>query len=96
MGLFSQYDLRRILDSQNQRIREKIERFTNDELMANDPEILADNIYQEFFIEPVDIGEEEFSEREVSQCKFEVPVSFERRKVLIDGIKLSFYFPYTG
>ena len=96
MGLFSKFDLRRILDNQNQKIREKIEKFTNDELMANDPDILADNIYQEFFIEPVEIGEEEFSEREVSQCKFEVPASFERRKVLIDGIKLSFSFPYTG
>jgi len=96
MGLFSQIDLRRILDKQNQKIREKVERFTNDELMANDPEILADNIYQEFYIDPVNIDEEEISERNVSQCKFEVPVDFERRTVLIDGIKLSFFFPYTG
>lgn len=96
MGLFTIYDLRRILDNQNQRIRERVAHFTNDEIMANDPEILADNIYREFFMEPVTVEEEAFSEREMVQCTFEVPVEYERRKVRADGIRLSFYFPYTG
>ena len=37
--------------------------------MANDLENLANNLYEEFHIEPVKIMDEEFSKRHIGQAK---------------------------
>lgn len=70
--------------------------------MANNLEVLAENIYQEFFIEPVQIYEEDFSKRRIEQGKIKKPIeSFLRdytgkEYIEVDGVIAEFYFPYTG
>lgn len=102
MKPFQDYDLSKVLDEQRQKIHKKIDSMGNEEIMANDLEILAENIYQEFFIEPVEIYEEDFSKRVVRQGKIQKYVDpffsdyHKREYVEVDGIIASFSFPYTG
>lgn len=102
MKPFQDYDLSKVLDEQRQKIHKKIDSMGNEEIMANDLEILAENIYQEYFIEPVEIYEEDFSKRVVRQGKIQKYVDpffsdyHKREYVEVDGIIASFSFPYTG
>lgn len=69
MQPFKDNDLRLVLEKQNKLIRNKIDSFSNEEILANDIDILAENIYQEFFIDPVEIGNESLNERKIVQSK---------------------------
>ena len=50
-------------------MKKKIEEYTNDEILANDLELLADNLYEEFYVAPVAIFDEDFTKRSVIQSK---------------------------
>lgn len=49
MQLFNDNDLRLVPEKQNKLIKNKIDIFSNEEILANDIDILAENIYQNFF-----------------------------------------------
>ena len=55
MRPFRDMDLGMVLRSNGQKMAVKVDSFTNEEIMANDLEILACNLYEEFRIEPVEI-----------------------------------------
>ena len=55
MRPFRDIDLERSLNSNKQKMVVKVDSFKNEEIMANDLEILAGNLYEEFRIEPVEI-----------------------------------------
>lgn len=80
----------------------KVDSLKNEEIMANDLEILAGNLYEEFRIEPVEIMDEEFSKRHIGQAKIKkwIDPFFRdydgREYVEVDGIVMVFYFPFTG
>lgn len=103
---FRDYDLRKIIAKQYQSVQNAIDSMSNEEIMANDLDILADNIYQRFFIEPVTIFEEDFAKRSIEQGKIQKRVNpffrdftgygYEYEYVEIDGIIAVFYFPYQG
>lgn len=65
MQPFRDIDLGMILSSNRQKMAEKVDSFTNEEIMANDLEILASNLYEVFRIEPVEITDEEFGKRHI-------------------------------
>jgi hypothetical protein len=102
MKLFREYELRLVMEEQNRKLNSKVERYTNDEIMANDIELLADNCFEEFRIVPVDIGDEEFSKRSINQGKIKKESDpgfrdiYHKGYVEVDGIVAKFYFPYTG
>ena len=102
MGLFRDKELRQELDSNYRAIDARIEKFTNDEIMANDLELLTENLYQQFHVEPITIFDEDFEAREVLQAKINVPSDFVYRHmtgashVTVDGVKFLFKFKYTG
>lgn len=102
MKPFRDLDLSRVIANRLAAAHEKIDSMTNEIIMANDLEVLAENIYQEFFIEPVTIYEEDFSKRSIKQGKIKkYIVPFERDYasrdyVVVDGIISIFFFPYTG
>ena len=102
MKPFRDYELSKVIANQWAAVHKTIDNLSNEEIMANDLDILAENIYQEFFIEPVIIDEEDFSKRSVKQGKIRRYVDpFLRDNagkdyVEIDGIIASFYFPYQG
>lgn len=102
MKPFRDLDLSRVIANRLAAAHEKIDSMTNEIIMANDLEVLAENIYQEFFIEPVTIYEEDFSKRSIKQGKIKkYIVPFERDYasrdyVEVDGIISTFFFPYTG
>jgi len=99
---FSDYDLSAVIAAQYKKLSERIEKYTNDEIMANDLGLLADNCYEEFYIEPITIGSEEFDMRTAQQVK----IRQERDRIYsdidgrtfidVDGITMKFYFGYTG
>lgn len=102
MKPFREYDLSNVIANQWAAVNKKIDSMSNEEIMANDLEVLAENIYQEFFIEPVTIFEEDFSKRSIKQGKIQKYVDpffraySDREYVEVDGVVAKFYFPYTG
>ncbi len=102
MKPFHDYEISNVLANKWAAIHNKIDNLSNEEIMANDLEILAENIYQEFFIEPVTIYEEDFSKRNVKQGKIMKYIEpffrdySEEEYVEVDGVIASFYFPYEG
>ena len=91
-----------MIENQYKKLNHRVEKYTNDEIMANDLEILADNCFEEFKISSVEIGEEEFSKRNIVQQKiqkFNEPLFrniHQKEYVEVDGIVAKFHFPYTG
>lgn len=102
MKPFHDYDLGQVIANRNAAACRKIDNMSNEVIMANAPEILAENIYQEFFIEPVTIYEENVSQRSVSQGKIRRYIRPEYRDypgkeyVEVDGVITTFFYPYTG
>lgn len=90
------------MDKQRVKLQQKIDKFTNEEILANDLEILADNMYQEFYISPVVIESENLSKRKVNQTQITRAVDpffrsvYERDTVQLDGMSFDFYYHYTG
>ena len=102
MKPFREYDLSKVIANQWAAVNKKIDTMSNEEIMANDLDVLAENIYQEYFIEPVTIFEEDFSKRSIKQGKIQKYIDpffrdySDREYVEVDGVIAEFYFPYTG
>ena len=102
MQPFNDWDLAIVLGAKKQEMVEKIDAFKNEEIMANDLEILASNLYEEFRIEPVEIMDEEFSKRHIKQAKIKKWIEpfyrdfYGKEYAEVDGIVMMFYFPFTG
>ena len=65
MKPFKDNRLGMILDGYNKRIQDRIDYITDDQLLANDIEILAENLFQEHYIVPVIIGDEDVLKRTI-------------------------------
>lgn len=102
MKPFRDIDLGMALSTQKKKLAEKVDSFKNEEIMANDLEILANNLYEEFRIDPVEIMDEEFGKRYIGQAKIQKRIEpffrnyYEKEYVEVDGIVMAFYFPFTG
>ena len=102
MKPFRDMDLSAVIAEQKRKIKIKVEGYTNDEIMANDIDLLADNIYSEFFIDPITIYEEEVRKRSIQQAKVKkwihpfMRIDPNREYVEVDGIVMKFYFRYNG
>lgn len=69
MKPFRDIELRSLLDEQKKKILKKIDCLTNEVILANNIEILAENVYEEFYIAPITIYEENVIKRDVKQGK---------------------------
>ena len=102
MRPFRDIDLGMVLGANKQKMASKVDSFKNEEIMANDLEILASNLYEEFYIEPVEIMGEEFSKRHIGQAKIKKRIDpflqdfYGKEYTEVDGIIMIFYFPFTG
>lgn len=102
MKPFSDYDLSQVIANQWSKVHKKIDSLTNEEIMGNELSILAENIYQEFYIEPVSLLEEDFSKRSIKQGKIQryVEPFFRdycgKEYVEVDGVRATFSYPYHG
>ena len=102
MQPFIDMNLGMVLDANIKKMVVKVDSFKNEEIMANDLEILASNLYEEFCIEPVEIKDEEFNERHIEQAKIKKRIDpffrdyDDKEYFEVDGVSMTFYFPYTG
>jgi len=102
MRPFRDIDLRESLENIRMKMMAKIDLFSNEEIMANDLELLADNIYEEFYIQPVLIDDEEFSKRSIVQEKIHKRIEpflrdiYNKEYVDVDGVMMTCYYPYVG
>ncbi len=102
MQPFRDIDLGSSLNSNKQKMAAKVDSFKNEEIMANDLEILAANLYEEFRIEPVEIMDEEFGKRHIGQAKVKKRIDpflqdfYGKEYTEVDGVVMIFYFPFTG
>ena len=94
---FNDYDLFQILQKQNLQVEDRVEKFSNEEIVANDLDILADFVYEEFHIDPVVIFDEDLSKRQSNQIKIEKQSNlYNDRIIKVDGVLVRFYFPFNG
>lgn len=70
MKPFRDYDLSAVIHNQLEAAHTKIDNMSNEEIMANNLEVLAENIYQEFFIEPITLFDEDFSKGVFNKGKY--------------------------
>lgn len=104
MRPFEQYELRTVLQAQLAKIQARIDKFTDDEIMANDLRILTHNVCEEFRIDPLELHQEDTERRVIKNGKIQKwfdPVRYftpERRGVYreVDGVTLTFVFPFSG
>ena len=98
---FRTYDLSNNLQAVSAKVNVRIDEFADDELMANDVDILCRNIYEEFKILPVSIDDVVTPKPNAMRGKIEKyldPVFYfdGGRTIMVDGITLSFAFPFVG
>lgn len=101
MRPFRSKELRLLLDERSNAIRNCIDKYTNDEIMGNDLQILCNNVYEQYHIEQVSIGDEDVSSRTVEYKKIQKYLDhvhyFEGgRYIEVDGVVIRFKFPFAG
>lgn len=102
MKPFREIELSNLFVNIMEKIQDKVDGFSNDEIMANDLDLLADNLYEQFYIEPVTIHEEDFSHRSVKQAKVTRYIEpffrdiYGKDHVEVDGYCMSFQYSFTG
>ncbi len=103
--LFNEGDLRDSTNKLFQSMEKEIDDLSNEEIMANDLDILANNFYEKFKITLPVIGDEEIDLASVKQQKIQKRSNFYADPFSrngrcgyreVDGIVLQFYFPYVG
>ena len=102
MKPFREIDLSRSLAAYKDKMKATVDSFTNDEIMANDIELLADNLYEEFYIQPVVIHDEDLTRRKINQTKVRRSIDplyrdvYGREYIDVDGFEMLFHFPFEG
>lgn len=104
MKPFSEKTTNDLIENQKRSLKNRIENLSNEEIMANDIEILTENFYQEFFIAPVTIYEEDESKRSSEQgiiSKYVDPFDRDynnrnKEYIDVDGVIARFHFPFEG
>lgn len=101
MNPFCSYDIRQLFSNQMEKARACIENFTNAELMGTDIKILCANVYEQHKVLALDFDEASIPKPTPRIGKIEKyldPVRYfdGGRTVLVDGVTLSFSFPYSG
>jgi hypothetical protein len=93
---FKDYDLFSIIKNLGPKLENRIANFTNEEILANDLEILADVCFEEFKITPVTLFEEDLTRREITQKNIQKRSVFNENFINIDGFSAQFFFPFEG
>lgn len=97
---FNEYELSNVIQEREAYVNAEVERLSNDEILANSEEILADNLYERNRFIPVEILEEDINKRKSSMKKIKVQNSFafagEPPYFLVDGVLMDFYVPFKG
>lgn len=102
MKPFRDIDLSRSLAAYKEKMKATVDSFTNDEIMANDIELLADNLYEEFYIQPVVIHDEDLTRRKINQTRVRRSLDpfyrdvYGREYIDVDGFEMLFHFPFEG
>lgn len=99
-SLFREIDLSKLIQNKYCELKKQISKFTDDEIMANDLHILAENCSEEFKIEPVNI-EEKILNKSIDQTKIRKRItdfynSSGRDYVDVDGVCFKFDFAFIG
>ena len=98
MNPFRDMEIRIYLAKQQDKMRRKIDSYTNDEIMANNLDLLADNLYEEFYIPPIVLYEEEVTQRTAEQTKRKRYADSFYQKIYghqyieVEGIEFTFYY----
>ena len=56
-----------VFEANNQKLKDYINKYSDDEIMANDIDLLAENCYEALKMENISIGTEDISMRSVQQ-----------------------------
>ena len=102
MKPFRDIDLINAIQEQWKKVQAKVDSMSNEEIMANDSEILAENLYQEFCIPPVEIFSEDESKRSLKAEKIKKYIDpfmrdyGDKEYRYVDGIVATFYYPFSG
>ncbi len=102
MKPFIEIDLRQSLENNKLKMKSKIDSYSNEEMMSNDLELLVDNMYEEFHIQPVLLDNEDSSKRSIKQGRIKKSVEpffrdmYHKEYVEVDGVIMTFFYPFIG
>ena len=101
MKLFKDIILLEYFNKIKSQISEEIDSLSNDVVMSNDIDILTNNFVEENKIESIELGDEDYSKREVKQTKVRVEINDPfnltgQNNLLKDAVNFKFYFPFSG
>lgn len=105
MRPFSGSELSEYIKGLYNKISTRIKRYTNDEIMGNDIELLADNCYEEFYIVPIHFSDEDIEKRDMKQVDIvkKIHDNLERKllglgtdTVCGEGIEFTFRYSFNG
>lgn len=99
--LFSNYDLSAVLDAQAQGVNKRVEQVLPEQLFSEETESLVAKLVNELKVEPILLKEDEIT---VEQSEVKVDVSHDIRRAIfdrsrpfyIDGIRVTYYVPFSG
>lgn len=102
MKPFGEINLGDFLRDRSEKMKKAIALLSNEEIMANDLALLVGNFYEQFFMQPVTIAEEDFSQRVIVQSNIKKRIDplfrdvYHKEYIEVDGVVMTFLFPYIG
>lgn len=105
MKPFNDYELRVLFDERKESIRDYIMSLSDEDILSEQDEIIANNMYEQYRFVPVIIEDEIIENRNISKIKIQKYNQFystmdsyydEPKYFMIDGVEVISTFPYTG
>jgi hypothetical protein len=99
--LFTNGDLRELLDAHFGRVQEFIDQIPETQFKASTDEEITDHVVGTFTVTPILLDEDAKTRDEPIQTKLDVSgranyISFDNRPLLVDAVQVNIYIPYTG
>lgn len=99
MGYYSGPGLNAYFDQQIISMQNEIKGFSDDIILANDLDLLADNCFEKYRVFPISIGTEDTSLRKLEKIQMTILKDDWHREegtMKVDGWRVSFFYPFSG
>ena len=99
--LFNDYDLYAVLEQQTNKVKAQVDQVTVDRLLNANPQELENALVTDLQISPLNLLESDITVQQ-QEAKVDVSQDFNRaifdrsKPFYIDGIRVSYYVPFTG
>lgn len=100
MQLFREGELSREFKSRKAHIEQEIDKLSDDDIMSGQDDIILNNVYEKYKINPIVLEDEVVENQELQHTKIKklnpFPRDYSPNYFLVDGVKLTSTFPFSG